>query len=158
MEVKHQGEGGTVNDHNWSLEEAQVVCRQLGCGAAIDAPGGAYFGPGIGPIWFHSTNCKGKESVLTVCSYPSLKDYCPEGLSHDQDAGTVCSSKSCMVWEGIPSKKSPTLIPRVAMRLWITAFRMYLGEDSTQTMIPCTLGAQSNRRMCLSLERKAPDP
>uniref|UniRef100_A0A8C2NI10 SRCR domain-containing protein n=1 Tax=Capra hircus TaxID=9925 RepID=A0A8C2NI10_CAPHI len=107
VEVKHQGEWGTVNDHNWNIEGAQVVCRQLGCGAAIDAPGGAYFGPGIGPIWFHSINCQGKESLLTVCRYPSLKDYRPEGLSHDQDAGAVCSGKSCLVWEGIPSRKSP---------------------------------------------------
>ena len=107
VEVKHQGEWGTVTDHNWNIEGAQVVCRQLGCGAAIDAPGGAYFGPGIGPIWFHSINCQGKESLLTVCRYPSLKDYRPEGLSHDQDAGAVCSGKSCLVWEGIPSRKSP---------------------------------------------------
>ncbi|CAN0287964.1 unnamed protein product [Rangifer tarandus platyrhynchus] len=100
VEVKHQGKWGTVNDHNWSLEEAQVVCRQLGCGATIDAPRGAHFGPGIGPIWFHSTNCKGKESVLTVCSYPSLKDYRPEGLSHDQDAGTVCSALEVRLKDG----------------------------------------------------------
>ncbi|KAB0351200.1 hypothetical protein FD754_016057 [Muntiacus muntjak] len=100
VEVKHQGEWGTVNDHSWSLEEAQVVCRQLGCGAAIDAPGGAYFGPGIGPIWFHSTNCKGTESVLTVCGYPSLKDHRPEGLSHDQDAGAVCSDLELRLMDG----------------------------------------------------------
>ncbi|XP_065761199.1 antigen WC1.1-like [Muntiacus reevesi] len=100
VEVKHQGEWDTVNDHSWSLEEAQVVCRQLGCGAAIDAPGGAYFGPGIGPIWFHSTNCKGTESVLTVCGYPSLKDHRPEGLSHDQDAGAVCSDLELRLMDG----------------------------------------------------------
>ncbi|KAI4586297.1 hypothetical protein MJG53_004084 [Ovis ammon polii x Ovis aries] len=103
VEVKHQGEWGTVNDHNWNIEGAQVVCRQLGCGAAIDAPGGAYFGPGIGPIWFHSINCQGKESLLTVCSYPSLKDYRPEGLSHDQDAGAVCSALELRLRDGAHS-------------------------------------------------------
>ncbi|XDB50821.1 hypothetical protein ABFV05_004437 [Capra hircus] len=103
VEVKHQGEWGTVNDHNWNIEGAQVVCRQLGCGAAIDAPGGAYFGPGIGPIWFHSINCQGKESLLTVCRYPSLKDYRPEGLSHDQDAGAVCSALELRLRDGAHS-------------------------------------------------------
>ncbi|XP_068827623.1 antigen WC1.1-like [Capricornis sumatraensis] len=92
VEVKHQGEWGTVNDHNWRLEEAQVVCRQLGCGAATDALRGAHFGPGIGPIWFRYTYCHGLESVLTACTYPVPKDYHPEGLSHDQDAGAVCST------------------------------------------------------------------
>ena len=123
VEVKHQGEWGTVNDHNWRLEEAQVVCRQLGCGAATDALRGAHFGPGIGPIWFRYTYCHGLESVLTACTYPVPKDYHPEGLSHDQDAGAVCSSKSCLVCEGIPIRKSPSLIPRVTMRLWITEFQ-----------------------------------
>ena len=97
VEVKHQGEWGTVNDHNWNLEEAAVLCRQLGCGTAIDAPRGAHFGPGIGPIWFQYIYCKGTESVLTACTYPLLKDYRPEGLSHDQDVRAVCSRKSCLV-------------------------------------------------------------
>ena len=107
VEVKHQGKWGTVNDLNWSLEEATVMCRQLGCGAAINASRGAHFGPGIGPIWFQYTYCKGTESVLTDCTYPVLKDYRPEGLSHDQDAGAVCSGKSCLVWDGIPCRKIP---------------------------------------------------
>ena len=110
MEVKHQGEWGTVNDHNWSMEEAAVVYRQLECGGAVDAPKGAKFGPGIGPIWFHYIYCNGTESLPTQCSYPPLKDHRPEGLSHDGDAGAVCSGKSCPVWEGISSRKSLNLL------------------------------------------------
>ena len=136
VEVKHQGEWDTVNDHNWNLEEAAVVCRQLGCGTATEAPRGAHFGPGIGPTWFQYIYCKGTESVLTACTYPVLKDYRPEGLSHDQDVGAVCSRKSCLVWEGIPNRKSLSLISRVAMILWITAFRTYLGEDCTHRILP----------------------
>ena len=139
VEVKHQGEWGTVNDHNWRLEEAQVVCRQLGCGAATDALRGAHFGPGIGPIWFCYTYCHGLESVLTACTYPVPKDYHPEGLSHDQDAGAVCSSKSCLVCEGIPIRKSPSLIPRVTMRLWITEFQFSSVQFSLVTQSCPTL-------------------
>ena len=147
VEVKHQGEWGTVNDHNWRLEEAQVVCRQLGCGAATDALRGAHFGPGIGPIWFRYTYCHGLESVLTACTYPVPKDYHPEGLSHDQDAGAVCSSKSCLVCEGIPIRKSPSLIPRVTMRLWITEFRFSSVQFSLVTQSCPTLCNPMNRRM-----------
>ncbi|XP_010842564.1 PREDICTED: antigen WC1.1-like, partial [Bison bison bison] len=91
VEVKHQGEWGTVNNYKWGLEEAAVVCRQLGCGAAVDALQRVHFGPAVGPIWFNVIYCKGTESDITECSYPTVKDYRPEGLSHDQDAGVVCS-------------------------------------------------------------------
>ena len=96
MEVKHQGEWGTVNDLNWSLEEAAVVCRQLECGAAINASRGAHFGPGIGPIWFHYIHCKGPESAITECSYSTVEDHHPKGHSHDNDAGASCSGKCCL--------------------------------------------------------------
>ena len=127
VEVKHQGEWGTVNDHNWSMEEAAVVCRQLGCGGAVDAPKGAKFGPGVGPIWFDYIYCKGPESAITECSYPTVKDHHPEGHSHDKDAGAVCSGKCYLVQKGIPSRRSLSLIPRITMRIWITAFRTFLG-------------------------------
>ena len=66
MEVKHQGEWGTVHGDNWSLKDASVVCRQLGCGAAISIPKEAYFGPGLGPIWLLYTSCEGVESAVSV--------------------------------------------------------------------------------------------
>ncbi|KAB0387618.1 hypothetical protein FD755_002574 [Muntiacus reevesi] len=91
VEVKHQEDWGTVNDYKWGLEEATVVCRQLGCGAAIDAPQGAHFGPAVGPIWYSVIYCRGTESAIMECSHSTVKDYRPEGLSHDQDAGAVCS-------------------------------------------------------------------
>ena len=134
VEVKHQGEWGTVDDLNWSMEEAAVVCRQLGCGGATDAPKRAHFGPGIGPIWFHYTYCHGLQSVLKACTYPVPKEYHPEGLSYDQDAGAVCSSKSCLVWEGIPIRKSPSLIPRVTMRLWITVYNILKLHSHTDSL------------------------
>ena len=134
VEVKHQGEWGTVNDQNWSLEEAAVVCRQLGCGAAINASRGVHFGPGIGPIWFQYIYCNGTESSLMECSYPPLKNHLPEGLSHDRDAGAVCLGKSCQVWEGIFSWKSLCLFLRIAYA-YGSVFSTFLGEDSSHRVI-----------------------
>ena len=97
VEVKHQGEWGTVDDYRWSLEDASVVCRQLGCGAAIGFPGGACFGPGLGPIWLLYTSCEGTESTISDCTHSDIKDYHNNSCSHDRDAGVVCSGKSCLI-------------------------------------------------------------
>uniref|UniRef100_A0A4W2DZH5 SRCR domain-containing protein n=1 Tax=Bos indicus x Bos taurus TaxID=30522 RepID=A0A4W2DZH5_BOBOX len=91
VEVKHQGEWGTVDDLEWTLKDASVVCRQLGCGAAIGFPGGAYFGPGLGPIWLSYTSCEGVESSVSDCRHSNIKDYRNASYSHDEDAGVVCS-------------------------------------------------------------------
>nr|ACI62138.1 WC1 [Bos taurus] len=91
VEVKHQGEWGTVNDVKWTLKDASVVCRQLGCGAAIGFPGGAYFGPGLGPIWLLYTSCDGTESTVSDCRHSNIIDYRNDSYSHDWDAGVVCS-------------------------------------------------------------------
>ncbi|XP_057575717.1 antigen WC1.1-like [Hippopotamus amphibius kiboko] len=91
VEVKHQGEWGTVFDFNWILEDVAVVCRQLQCGAAVDAPRRAYFGPGVGPIWLRYASCKGTESAVRYCRHSDIIDYRDYSLSHDWDAGAVCS-------------------------------------------------------------------
>uniref|UniRef100_A0AC11E6Q0 Uncharacterized protein n=1 Tax=Ovis aries TaxID=9940 RepID=A0AC11E6Q0_SHEEP len=91
VEVKHQGEWGTVDDRNWSLKDASVVCRQLECGVAVGIPQEVYFGPGLGPIWLLYTLCEGTESTVSDCRHSNIKDYRNDSYTHDRDAGVVCS-------------------------------------------------------------------
>ncbi|KAG2456047.1 DMBT1 protein, partial [Polypterus senegalus] len=90
MEVFHQGQWGSVCDDGWDLNDAKVVCRQLGCGRAISAPGSAHFGGGSGKIWMDDVACTGKESSLMLCQHSGLGEH--NCCSHE-DAGVVCSSR-----------------------------------------------------------------
>uniref|UniRef100_A0A8C4X2T2 SRCR domain-containing protein n=1 Tax=Erpetoichthys calabaricus TaxID=27687 RepID=A0A8C4X2T2_ERPCA len=88
VEVLRSGEWGTVCHYDWDEKDAAVVCRQMGCGYAIEAPGQARFGEGQGKIWRDNLQCEGNESDLTKCP---AHDYGQEECTHRNDAGVICS-------------------------------------------------------------------
>ncbi|XP_032346616.1 putative DMBT1-like protein isoform X2 [Camelus ferus] len=101
VEVRYQGAWGTVCDDLWDLNEAEVVCRQLGCGRAVSALGKAHFGQGSGDIFLDNLQCAGVERYLGQCAHSGWSEH---NCSHHEDAGVICSDA-----EDLPPPTPPGL-------------------------------------------------
>ena len=88
VEVYHNNFWGTVCDDGWGLNDARVVCRQLGYPGAIGAPGSSRFGAGSGKIWLDDVACSGSESSLDKCLH---RGWGIHNCYHGEDASVICS-------------------------------------------------------------------
>lgn len=88
VELYFNGSWGTVCDDGWDLRDAQVVCRQLGCGGAVVAIGRAHFERGLGPVVLDDVECMGTEARLWQCLHSG---WLAHNCGHHEDAGVVCS-------------------------------------------------------------------
>ncbi|XP_053371230.1 deleted in malignant brain tumors 1 protein-like [Clarias gariepinus] len=88
VEIQYNSQWGTVCDDFWDLKDAEVVCRQLGCGKAVSALQDARFGQGSEPTWLDDVQCTGTESYIDQCLHSGFEN---EDCDHHEDAGVVCS-------------------------------------------------------------------
>ena len=89
MEVYYNSVWGTVCDDFWDLNDAQVVCTELGFGKALTAAHRAVYGEGSGEIWLDDVSCVGTESTIRNCSHGGWGSH---DCSHNEDASVNCSA------------------------------------------------------------------
>jgi len=91
VEVYLYGEWGTIYDSSWDLNDAQVVCNELGYGKAISATHNALYGQGSTRVQLSGVYCIGTEWSIRNCSHGgwyTVGYY----YSHSNDAGVQCST------------------------------------------------------------------
>ncbi|KAF1524465.1 Deleted in malignant brain tumors 1 protein, partial [Eudyptes sclateri] len=101
VEVYNGSSWGTVCDDWWDLSDAQVVCRQLGCGQPTAAPGSARFGLGSGPIFLDNMQCHGDEPSLQMCRH---NGWGVHNCRHVEDASVICAGAWAAEATGSPRR------------------------------------------------------
>ena len=85
--IGENGEWGTVCDDSWDIQDARVVCRQLGYPDAVAALGNAHYGEGTGPILLDNLQCLGTELDVLTCAHNGIGEH---DCDHNKDASAKC--------------------------------------------------------------------
>ncbi|XP_036785554.2 scavenger receptor cysteine-rich domain-containing protein SCART1 isoform X2 [Manis pentadactyla] len=145
VELWHAGSWGTVCDDSWDLADAEVVCRQLGCGRAEGALVGATFGPGSGPVWLDEVGCRGNEASLWDCP---AEPWGHGDCGHKEDAGVRCSRDMGTAVQ-LPAS-GPPLAPAPALKTMTLPVTFCLVLSALLVIVSLVLWAQwcRGRRPC----------
>ncbi|XP_035814091.1 lysyl oxidase homolog 3B isoform X2 [Amphiprion ocellaris] len=90
IELFYKGEWGTICDDDFSLANANVLCRQLGFVSATGWTHSAKYGKGQGKIWLDNVQCGGGEKSIELCK---SRGWGNSDCTHDEDAGVVCKDE-----------------------------------------------------------------
>ena len=98
MEIWYNSQWNTVCDDGWDLNDAHVVCRQLGYLGALTAHRGARFGAGSGQILLDDLGCSGREATLLECTHSGTNVH---DCDHGEDAGVTCEHDFYMIYQHV---------------------------------------------------------
>ncbi len=77
-----------VCDAVFDQQDAEVVCRELDCGAPVQVLGAADFDKGDAQMLTQEIKCRGDESQISFCSISSSHKH---NCTSDNIVGVICS-------------------------------------------------------------------
>ncbi|XP_069044356.1 scavenger receptor cysteine-rich type 1 protein M130-like [Lepisosteus oculatus] len=98
VEVFSSGKWGRLLNSSWTDSAASVLCRQLGCGLALETSSSSRYGPGRSDVCFSGVSCSGNETHLGNCSRPQ-----PVSCSSGSDVGVLCEKHGLLRLSGAES-------------------------------------------------------
>ncbi|XP_048012262.1 scavenger receptor cysteine-rich type 1 protein M130 [Megalobrama amblycephala] len=144
LEVYHNAVWGSVCDDLWDISDAQVVCRQLGCGAALRADGNSVFGAGEGVVWLNRVKCRGNEIHLWDCPL-SLEKH--TDCSNKKHAGLTCAVSQTVSSTSVSRPQTP---PAASLSVLV----IVLGVVLLLLLVPLFILIQQNRVMRRALSKR----
>ncbi|XP_047451072.1 scavenger receptor cysteine-rich type 1 protein M130-like isoform X2 [Mugil cephalus] len=90
LEVKSDWSWFSVSEDGFDQQDAEVVCRELGCGPPSVLQGALFTG---GPVWRKGFECEGTESALQACNI-SAPDRTPS--SANRSVQLTCSDPNSL--------------------------------------------------------------
>ena len=93
VEIWYSNQWNTVCDDSWDINDATVVCQQLGYRGAVAAHLSAHFGQGSGQILLDDLRCTGREASLLECSHAGINVH---DCTHSEDASVTCECNFCL--------------------------------------------------------------
>lgn len=87
VEVYLNGQWGTICDDYFDMNDARVICSQLGFTDALTVFSRGTIGKKEGPIWLDDLRCVGNETSLFQCRHYGIGKH---NCIHREDAGVVC--------------------------------------------------------------------
>ncbi|XP_064872797.1 CD5 antigen-like [Oncorhynchus nerka] len=167
VEVKSNQSWASVCEADFDRQDAEVVCRDVGCGAPAALQGGLY-GEGEGQTWDKEFQCKGKESLLLDCDTSDRKhNTCLPGnavgltCSEPDDVRLVGGGSRCAggverydqgEWRTVGSvdKKHENVAAVVCRQLGCGSTVSVLPGDTTRGFGVSCSGSESSLRECLT--------
>ncbi|XP_043542159.1 deleted in malignant brain tumors 1 protein-like, partial [Chiloscyllium plagiosum] len=94
VELQYNGTWGTVCDSGWDRLDAEVVCRQLGCGFARAAVPGGHFGEGEGHPLLDNVRCNASERAIWSCPAHTISTSIgAKSCRQREGAGVICTDE-----------------------------------------------------------------
>ncbi|KAG1952921.1 deleted in malignant brain tumors 1 protein-like [Pimephales promelas] len=161
LEVYHNAVWGSVCADLWDISDAQVVCRQLGCGDALRADGNSVFGAGEGVVWMNRVECRGNEIHLWDCPH-SLENH--TDCSHKDHAGLTCADLSVSTTPATTTSSSRPVSqtvrstsvtpPQTPPAASLSVLEVVLGVLLVLLLVPLLILVQQNRVMRRDLSKR----
>ncbi|XP_071478253.1 uncharacterized protein [Diadema antillarum] len=133
VEILCDGQWGTVCDACWDINDANVVCRELGYSSASAHYRGAHFGQGSGPILLQEAGCDGTENSLLQC--PRTYWGCDTTCDHSLDAGLRCEGDRTASAGAYNVRSDLTLIPTAADHGGVLQCSLQSSEQSSTLQV-----------------------